>query len=151
MDLLDAMAHFHDDIILVVSDARCSCDRHAGNDLFDKNHAAAPFVAGQMAHVKPEIDLLEIAVERNRNALDSRVKKHQAEDAEVSCALVGIDHGAGRRQWFEHFACDLKIEHGEMPPLGGKKRSRAVHSPQYGFFSTATRILSRPQLCRESA
>src|SRR5215211_7191273 len=121
MDLFDAMAHFHDDIILVVSDARGGCDRDTGNNLLDENDAATPLIAGQMAHVKSEIDFLKIAVERNGNALDPGVKKHQADDAEVSFALVGIDYSTGRGQRFENFAGDLEIEHREMPPLGGKK------------------------------
>src|ERR1700716_3844531 len=64
--VLERMPHRQRGIRLAIKCPGDDCDRGPRNKLADKDHSAPPFIATLPAHIKPQIHLLEIAMERNR-------------------------------------------------------------------------------------
>lgn len=115
------MAHGQADVVLVVKSARGVGDDRARNNLLDEHDAATPAIRGFAAHVKPEVDLLEISVKGKGNSPHARLEKQKADNAHERFAVPQIQFRAGRQPGFQYGGCDLEIEHRQMAPLGGEE------------------------------
>src|SRR5258705_8869628 len=93
---LVAMGHGESLVVLVEEPARDPGDRAARNQLLDEDDAAPGAFRVLAPHVEPEVHLLEVAVERNGNAEDTRVQEPEAHHAHEGLPVPGIELGAGR-------------------------------------------------------
>ena len=112
------------DVVLVVDPAGDCRDGDLRDDLLHEDDAAPGLVAALAADVEPQVDLLEIAMKRDRHAEDAHAEEEEAYHAEERLAVPGIDFRSTRRT--EDGRIDLVVQHEEMPPFGGEKATLPI-------------------------
>ena len=80
-----------------------------------------------MAHVKAKVDLLEVAVERDRNPFYPSPEKQKANEAHIGLAIPEVDLGAGRDVGVQDGRIDFVIQHHKPAPLGSEEGGRIRH------------------------
>ncbi len=75
------MTHRECFVILAVYVIRNEYDSSLRNELSNEYHAAAPITFALVSYIKSEIDLLKVAMKRNRDAENSCSKKLKAHNA----------------------------------------------------------------------
>ena len=99
-------------------------DRRSRHELANERHAAANFAGDGSPNVEPQIDFLEVLVERNEKTHDARATKQESHDAEVRHAAEHVQVDSGGNERLEQRRADAIVEHREVSPLGAQKGSR---------------------------
>lgn len=97
--------------------AKETCHQRDGapwNELANENDAAPPVLRALPSHVKPENDLLEGAVERNRQAGNACIEKEKADNALKVISLTNMQLCPWRNEprqklWLDLEADDRKV------------------------------------------
>ena len=118
------MAHRNRQVRLVVEETRDCRNRVARDQLSDEDdRATIGRRSDPTAHVKPEIDLLEVPVPGNREAVNPRVGEEEPDEAHERLALPDVEFSAARDEGQHHGGRDLVIQNDEVGPARGEERS----------------------------
>src|SRR5262245_39516918 len=118
------MAHPPGDVIFVVNDAGHCRYGPFGRDLFDEDHAAPPAVFSPATDVKPQVDLFEVSMKRNRQAEDTRLQEQEADDADEMAIIPRVEFDAARDERTQDRGMDFIVNHRQPPPFSPEKFSR---------------------------
>src|SRR5438132_1385464 len=116
------MTHRHCQIRFTIECARDYCDRLLWNNFADERDTAPPAINILPAYVKPQIHLLEVAMEWNRDAEDARVEKKKTDHTKECFTPKKIEFCPRREQRLQDFGISDKVYHRQVPPLCGEKR-----------------------------
>jgi hypothetical protein len=83
------------------------------------------FVADLTLHIKPQVDLVEVPMKRDRDPAHSRVQELKADRGDERAAMPEIELGPGWDSWGEYLGPDLVIDHHEVAPF---RRQKAIPS-----------------------
>jgi hypothetical protein len=119
--VLETRAHRQRGIGLTIKRASHHRDRLPWNELADKSDSAPPVIDDFPAHIKTQIYLLEIAMQRNWQTENARVQEEKSNDAQKSSSLVKIKLRPARQQRFQQFRIRHEIQHREVAPIRGEK------------------------------
>src|SRR6185369_8902980 len=118
-----AVAHGKRHVVLTVKHPGQPGDREARDQLLHEDHPAAVVPAVLTAsrrpppHVEAEVDLLEIAVEGDGDALDDRLREHEPDDADVRLAAERVERGPRGHPALEQGRVDLVVQQDQPPPF----------------------------------
>jgi len=113
----DLVRHRNRAVGFVVDEAGHRRNRAAWNELLDEDHRTAErSVAMATAHVESEVDLLERAMARNPDSLDSGVDEAEPDKADEIHVMPGVELGAPRHEWLENLSGALEVEENQTLP-----------------------------------
>src|SRR5262249_35521952 len=118
----DPMRHRRANIVLTIEGPGDPGDRGPWNELLNEHNGSPPPVIRSTADVKPQIDFLEVAMERYRHSEDSGPHEQESDERDEGLAVQRIQFGAARHERTKQCGIDLIVEHRQVAPLGRKKR-----------------------------
>ena len=123
IDMFDFVLHREREIIFSIKGASDQRDGATRNQFAHKDHAAPPGLRGFLANVEAQVHLFEIAMQRNGQTENASIEKEETDDADKGVAAFVIEFSSRRNEWRNDRRIDNEIEHGEIAPIGGKKRA----------------------------
>src|SRR5215831_14973215 len=110
-------------ISLVVKDAGDRRHAAARDDLADEGHASPQFILLAAPDVEAQVDLVKIAVQRNRDTKHLHGKKAKPDQADETPSLPQIELCSPWNQAIEQCRINLVVEHEHVAQLGGEERA----------------------------
>src|SRR5262249_2858572 len=123
---IDSMGHRCRSVALSVNGLRRPCDRRARNRFLNEDDGPAPTFLRLPAHVKPQVDLVEVSMKRDGHAENACVPKKEADQREQRLSIPVVELGSRRHERTQRRRVNLVAEHGEVSPLSREKEPSRV-------------------------
>jgi hypothetical protein len=117
----DPMPRRQRHVRFVVDDARDQRDRDAWHDFLHEHDATAHDAIDRAADVEPQVDLVEVGVERDREPLQPRLQETKRHEADDVAALPRIEFDSARDQRREDGFVDVVLDEHEVAPGGAQE------------------------------
>jgi hypothetical protein len=115
------MTHREGDIVFIIDPARNPSEGDARDYFFNENDSSAKTSERVSSHIKTEVNLVKIAVQRDRYPQQAGVTKSKAYYADESLAIPCVKFGSGRNPFQQDCGLNLIIQHCKSEPISGKE------------------------------
>lgn len=130
-ETLNILSHRDSAVSLVVQRARDEGDPEERDVLTEKNDTTTNTINICSPHIKPQVDLGEVAMPRHTQTEHLGIKKLKRDQANEAATVEEIKLNTSWQIWLEHAGWDLPIYHQEVGPARGEKGSPAPNGESH--------------------